>query len=147
MTTIKKFEDIIGWQKARELSKLIYSLTNTIPFSKDYGLVNQIRNSSGSIMDNIAEGFERSGTREFIMFLGFSKGSCGEVKSQLYRALDQKYIDDIKFKEAYNFADETAKIIGKFISYLVKTDIKGSKFLKEPEVGYRLTAKHVTRNS
>ena len=115
MATIKRFEDIIAWQKVRELSKMVYHMTGFDAFSKDFSLKNQIRDSSGSAMDNIAEGFERNGNREFIQFLSVSKGSCGEVKSQLYRALDQKYIDELLFESAYNLADETGNIIGKLI--------------------------------
>ena len=128
MPTIKRFEDIIAWQKTRELSKMVYHMTGFDAFSKDFGLKNQIRDSSGSAMDNIAEGFERSGNREFIQFLSVSKGSCGEVKSQLYRAFDQQYIDEQLFNLAYNLADEISNIIGKLISYLNKSKLKGSKF-------------------
>jgi len=99
MATIKRFEDISAWQKARELSKEIYAITKIGRFSKDYELKGQILKASGSIMDNIAEGFERGGKGEFIQFLGIAKGSCGEVRSQLYRALDREYIDKEKFNE------------------------------------------------
>lgn len=129
MSTIKKFEDIIAWQNARELSKLIYQITKLDPFSKDYGLKNQIRDSSGSIMDNIAEGFERSGNKEFKQFLSIAKGSCGEVKSQLYRAFDQNYIEKDQFDSMNNFIDEIASAIGKLIIYLSKTEIKGTKYI------------------
>jgi four helix bundle protein len=88
MATITKFEDLEVWQIARTLSRLIYSLSAKGNFSKDYALKNQIHSSSGSAMDNIAEGFGRAGKIEFIQFLGFSNGSACEVKSQLYRALD-----------------------------------------------------------
>src|SRR3990172_5987147 len=101
MATIKRFEYIHSWQKARILSKEIYTITKIGEFSKDYDLKNQIRKASGSIMDNIAEGFERGGKGEFIQFLGIAKGSCGEVRSQLYRALDREYIDKEKFNEKY----------------------------------------------
>ena len=102
MATIKRFEDIGAWQKARELSKEIYAITKIGEFSKDYELKGQIRKASGSIMDNISEGFERGGKGEFIQFLGIAKGSCGEVRLQLYRALDRKHIDKEKFNELYN---------------------------------------------
>jgi four helix bundle protein len=128
MSTIKKFEDIIAWQKARELSKQIFLITKLEAFSKDFNLKNQIRSSSGSIMDNIAEGFERNGNKEFKQFLSIAKGSCGEVKSQLYRAIDQKYIEEEQFSSAYNLTNEIANSIGKLISYLSKSDIKGSKY-------------------
>ena len=86
MATIKRFEDIISWQKARELNKLIGDITDLGKFKRSYKLIDQIESSSGSIMDNIVEGFERGGNKEFIQFLYISKGSCGEFRSQLYRA-------------------------------------------------------------
>src|ERR1700687_534406 len=98
MATFKKFEDITAWQKARELTREIYTVTSQGTFSKDFGLKDQIRRASVSIMSNIAEGFERSGTGEFIQFLATAKGSSGEVRSQLYVALDQGYITDAAFK-------------------------------------------------
>lgn len=89
---IKKFEDLGVWQEARELCKEIFNLISEGDFSKDYALINQINRSSGSVMDNIAEGFGRSGNKEFIQYLSISKASCMEVKSQLYRALDRNYL-------------------------------------------------------
>jgi four helix bundle protein len=88
MSTIKRFEDIEAWQRAREIAKNIYRITSSGEFSRDYGLKDQIRRSSVSIMSNIAEGFERDGNKEFIYFLSLAKGSCGEAASQLYVALD-----------------------------------------------------------
>jgi four helix bundle protein len=128
MATIKSFEDIEAWQKARSLSKEIFELTNVGTFSRDFGLRDQINRASGSIMDNIAEGFERSGTREFIQFLAIAKGSAGEVLSQLYRALDRNHLT----KEQYNILAESTKQIGKMINgfmiYLRDTNLKGMKF-------------------
>ncbi len=128
MATIKKFEELECWQKCRELSKKIYELTNKEKFAKDFSLVWQIRKSSGSAMDNIPEGFERGGNKEFINFLGISRGSLAELKSQLYRALDQKYITDEEFKETYIIATEASKLITGLINYLIKSDIKDMKF-------------------
>jgi len=128
MAKIERFEDIIGWQKARELCKTIKSLTKKTEFSKDFKLAGQILDSSGSIMDNIAEGFERGGNKEFIQFLFISKGSCGETKSQLYRALDSGYISNDEFKEAYIQSDEVSRVLEGFIKYLQTTEIKGRKF-------------------
>lgn len=91
MTTIKNFEGVFAWQKARELNKEIYLITNEGLFSKDFGLRDQIRRSSISIMSNIAEGFERRGDKEFIRFLNIAKGSCAELKTQLYAAIDVGY--------------------------------------------------------
>ncbi|MCY7410714.1 MAG: four helix bundle protein [Chitinophagales bacterium] len=99
MATIKDFEDLQTWQMARELNKRIFSLTLYHLFSKDYSLKDQIRRSSGSVMDNIAEGFERDGNKEFINYLSFSKGSAGEVRSQLVRAFDYKYVSQSEMSE------------------------------------------------
>jgi four helix bundle protein len=110
------------------LSKAIYSITKNGDFSKDFALKDQIRRSSGSIMDNIAEGFERAGNREFIQFLAFAKGSCGELLSQLYRAKDQMYLEDNKFTELYNEAISIGKMIASLMNHLQKSDFKGNKF-------------------
>src|SRR5215813_3880386 len=99
MATIKKFEDIKSWQKARELNGIIGKLVDSGRFKKSFRLISQIEGSAGSIMDNIAEGFERGGNKEFIQFLYIAKGSCGELRSQLYRALDRKYICDDEFEK------------------------------------------------
>ena len=128
MSTIKRFEDLKCWKSARELCKLIYQYTRKEKFSKDFSLVNQIRNSSGSGMDNIAEGFERGGNKEFIQFLSISRGSIAEVKSQLYRALDQNYIDKNEFQQVYNLTTQTGKESTNLIIYLRNSDMKGFKF-------------------
>ena len=130
MATIKRFEYIHSWQKARILSKEIYTITKIGEFSKDYDLKNQIRKASGSVMDNIAEGFERGGKGEFVQFLGIAKGSSGEVRSQLYRALDQGYIDKKMFNTLYSLSDEIGKMIKGMITYLNSTIIKGQKYKK-----------------
>ncbi len=128
MAKIERFEEIIAWQKARELCKIIKPLTKKNEFLKDFKLSGQILDSSGSVMDNIAEGFERGGNKEFIQHLFISKGSCGETKSQLYRALDSDYISDDEFLTCYNKSEEVAKVIEGFIKYLQTTEIKGRKF-------------------
>lgn len=97
MSTFQKFEDIIAWQKARILCQVIKKYTDKELFSKDFKLVSQIKASSGSAMDNIAEGFARGGNKEFVQFLYISKGSAGETRSQLYRALDNNYINEEEF--------------------------------------------------
>ena len=128
MSKIKRFEDLEVWQEARELCKIVNSLTKKTSFCKDFELVRQIEKSSGSVMDNIAEGYERDGNKEFGQFLSFSKGSCGEVRSQSYRALDKKHITQEEFKDLYNKALLVSKMLSGFMSYLRKSDIKGSKF-------------------
>ena len=128
MALIKRFEDLEIWQHARKLCNMIHILTQKDLFSKDYSLKDQIKRSSGSVMDNIAEGFERGGNKEFIQFLFISKSSSAEVRSQLYRALDSKYINESEFKEAYDLANLIASSISNFVNYLKKSDIKGRKF-------------------
>ncbi len=109
---IKRFEDLIAWQKARELNKAIYTVTSKGDFSRDFGLRDQIRRASVSIMSNIAEGFERMGKAEFHQFLVIAKASCAEVRSQLYISLDVGYLDDKSFKKIYKQAEEVGRIIG-----------------------------------
>ena len=109
---IEKFEDLIAWQKARELTKGIYKVTKYGDFLKDFGLRDQIRRSSVSIMSNLAEGFERGGSSEFHQFLVYAKGSCAELRSQLYVALDVEYIDVVTFQNLDNLARETSRLVG-----------------------------------
>lgn len=125
---IQKFEDILAWQKARELTKEIYSHSRTGTFVKDFGLRDQIQRASVSIMGNVAEGFDRGGDKEFIQFLSISKGSCGEVKSHLYVALDQQYIVPEQFNQLYNRADEVGRLLAGFMTYLKTSDMRGKKF-------------------
>ena len=127
MATFTKFEDIIAWQKARELCKIINSYTLHVQFSRAFKLVSQIKSSSGSAMDNISEGFERGGNKEFIQFLFIAKGSVGETRSQLYRALDNKLIAKEEFQIAYNLADKVGKLIRGLISHLKNSELKGDK--------------------
>ena len=128
MSKVERFEDLKTWQLARELCQMIHKFTLKDHFLRDFKLVGQIKSSSGSIMDNIAEGFERDGNREFIQFLSISKGSCGETRSQLYRALDSQYISQIEFDEAYKMTIEESKMLKSFIQYLKDSDMKGNKF-------------------
>ena len=128
MATVEKFEDLIAWKKARQFAHEIYELTCIERFSRDFSLVDQIRRSRGSVMDNIAEGFCRGGNKEFIHFLFIANGSLSETKSQLYRAFDRKYINEKTFNEKLNKADELAKVIGGLVSYLQKSDFTGRKF-------------------
>jgi four helix bundle protein len=128
MATINDFEDLEIWQLGREICQLVWNLFETTSLGKDYELRNQMNRSSGSIMDNISEGFERNGRREFINFLSYSKGSCGELRSQLHRAFDRNHISKEKFEKLKDKTIIESKKIGAFMSYLVKSDIKGSKF-------------------
>jgi len=128
MSKVERFEDLKIWQLARELCQIIHKLTIKDLFSKDFKLVGQINGSSGSIMDNIAEGFERDGNKEFIQFLTFSKGSCGETRSQLYRALDYQYITQEEFDVAYKMTLEESKMLKSFIQYLKDSELKGNRF-------------------
>ncbi|MBN2484450.1 MAG: four helix bundle protein [Bacteroidales bacterium] len=131
MATIENFEDIVVWQKARELDKEIFLLMkDSIAYLKDFALVDQTKRSCGSIMDNIAEGFERGGNKEFIQFLYISKGSSGELRSQLYRALDRGYINKDTFNKLYSQTKEISKLLSGFIKYLKESDMKGEKFKK-----------------
>jgi four helix bundle protein len=128
MATITKFEDLEIWQLARELSREVYLLTFVEPIKNDFRLKDQMRGSSGSMMDNIAEGFERASKLEFINSLSYSKGEAGELKSQLYRALDNKYISQEIFDKLYSKADLITKKITAFITYLNTSKIKGQQF-------------------
>ena len=128
MSAIKNFEDLECWKLARELCKKIYQYTYKSKFSRDFCLTNQIRNSSGSVMDNIAEGFSRGGNKEFIQFLSISRGSVGEVKSQLYRAIDQKYITYEEFNIVRELSVQTGKSITGFMNYLKRSNLKGFKY-------------------
>ena len=128
MAKFTKFEDIEAWQHARDLSKKVYKITSIDNFRNDYTLIRQIRRSSGSIMDNIAEGFGRGGNKEFIHFLQISMGSAFELKSQLYRAIDQSYISDKEFQYLYSLADSICKMINGLVRYLKKSPLKGSKY-------------------
>jgi four helix bundle protein len=128
MATVVKFEELEIWKKTRLLSQKIYPLTFKDPIVNDYRMKDQLRGSVGSVMDNIAEGFERHSRLEFINSLSFSTGELGELKSQLYRCLDNGYIAQGLFNELYNLADEISKMITSFIRYLNRTNIKGQKF-------------------
>ena len=110
--SIERFEDLIAWQKARELTKEIYKVTIDGIFSKDYGLSNQIQRASVSAMSNIAEGFESNSNNEFHQFLVIAKGSCAEVRSQLYVALDADYLRETTFQDLKTQAEETSRVIG-----------------------------------
>ncbi len=121
------FEELHVYQRARELTSMVYSITRTSEFTRDFGLISQIRRAAVSVMSNIAEGFERGSKTEFIQFLYIAKGSCGEVRAQLQVAQDQKYITDAQYEHLYNLARHISGMISKFISYLQTTDYQGEK--------------------
>ena len=112
MSKIKKFEDLIAWQKARELTKEIYTITRQGDFAKDYGLAGQMQRAAVSIMSNVAEGFERGGRGEFPQFLSIAKASCAELRSQLYVALDIGYLGQNRFTKLLEQAEEVGRIVG-----------------------------------
>ena len=128
MAKIEKFEDLEIWNKSREICIDIETRYETKKLGKRFSRRDQMDRSSGSSMDNIAEGFERNGNREFINFLSFSKGSCGELKSQLYRALDKKLISQNEFENLAVKIELVKNKIGAFMKYLNSTEIKGLKF-------------------
>jgi len=128
MATIKRFEDLEIWQEARRLSKIIHKISIETDLKTDFKFREQIKSSSGSVMDNIAEGFERDGTIEFRQFLSIAKGSAGETRSQLYRVFDYGYINQELLDELKNDYEKLSGKIKNFISYLNKKDFKGTKF-------------------
>lgn len=128
MAKVQKFEDLEVFQLARDLCKEVYEITKDGEFHKDMRFVQQIHASAGSVMDNIAEGFEREGNKEFINFLYIAKGSCGEVRSQIIRASDVGFIDNETATRLYNDCISISKAISKFIKTLKESRLSGSKF-------------------
>jgi four helix bundle protein len=127
MATINRFEDLECWQMARDLNRKVLKLSRAIEKKKDYKLLEQIRSSSGSVMDNIAEGFGRGGNKEFIQFLFVARGSASELKSQLYRAADNEYISLEESQKAIDMTDKTMGKISGLISYLKQSNKRGYK--------------------
>lgn len=134
MARIDRFEDIEGWQKARELTKEVYAVSSQGTFAKDFALRNQIGDACVSAMSNIAEGFGRGGNKEFVQFLSTAKGSATEVQSQLYAALDAKHLTKQEFERLYNLAGSAVRLIGGFMTYLRQTELRGSKFTKPSRI-------------
>ncbi len=128
MATLERFEDVDAWKKARELTKSIYQVTSTGEFARDFGLRDQIRRAAVSVISNIAEGFERDGNKEFLQFLSQAKGSCGEVRAQLYVAFDQAYLTDIQLHGLIEKAVEVSRLIAGLMKYLSTSDIRGAKY-------------------
>jgi len=125
---VKHFEDLEIWKEARCLTKEIYLLTSGPKFSKDFSLRGQIQSAAVSVMSNIAEGFERAGNQEFSQFLYVAKGSCGEVRAQLYVAVDQGYISANESEELLNAFKRLSSMIGSLINYLKRSGMKGAKY-------------------
>ena len=128
MAGVKKFEDLDAWKIARELTQDIYRITSAEKFSRDYDLKCQIRKASVSIMSNVAEGFERDGNKEFRNFLSIGKGSAGEVRSQLFVALDQDYLSREEFEVLYDKARQSGRVIAGLSDYLKRSGFSGNKF-------------------
>ncbi len=128
MATIKRFEDLEIWKEARIICQTIFKIKEESGLKTDYKLNNQINGSSGSIMDNIAEGFERDGNKEFNQFLSIAKASCGETRSQMYRVLDRNYISQERFDQIIAELIGLSKQIAGFMNYLQKTEFRGNKF-------------------
>lgn len=128
MATIKRFEDIEAWKKARELTREVYRHSKAGLFARDFALRDQMRRASVSVMSNIAEGFERGGTKEFIQFLAMATGSVGEIEAQLYVAFDQAYINEDEFVSLRRLTEPTKRLIGGLMSYLRQSGMKGSKY-------------------
>jgi len=128
MAKYRNFEDMPVWQNSRALVDLIYNISNQQNFAKDFQFKDHIRRTAISIPSNISEGFERDGNKEFINFLSIAKGSCGELRCQVYIALDQKYIDQKQFDELYERIVTIVKSISNLIKYLQNSDLKGRKY-------------------
>ncbi|MDR3022400.1 four helix bundle protein [Chryseobacterium sp.] len=128
MGTINRFEDLEIWKLSRELCNEVYHIIESTNLKNNFKLCNQIDASSGSVMDNIAEGFERNGNRESIQFLSIAKASCGETRSQLYRVFDRNFISQEKFETLIEQTETLSRKISSFIKYLNTTDLKGTKY-------------------
>lgn len=144
MATVGRFEELKIWIAARKLSREVYLLTQKGSFANDYALRNQINAATGSTMDNIAEGFERGGNKEFIQFLSYAKGSAGETRSQLARALDRDHIDQGEFETLTADSIELSKKIAGLMKYLKSSEMKGSKYIvKDAIETYNLNDHHL----
>ncbi len=142
MATLMRFEEIEAWQKARELTRAVYQASRKGDFSKDFALRDQVRRAATSVMSNIAEGFERGGTTEFLYFLAVAKGSAGELQSQLYVALDEGYVPEQEFAKIMAIATSTKRLIAGFMNYLRRSRVKGLKYKKADPSGKPQTRNH-----
>jgi len=130
LATFKRYEDIEVWQLARQLAKVVYALTRTGAFAKDYGLKDQIQRAAVSIGSNIAEGFERAGNKEFANFLWIAKGSAGEVGSQLYTAYDVGYVSKDNFEQALQQSRTIGAKIYRLIESMSASKLTGVRYRK-----------------
>jgi four helix bundle protein len=136
MPTITRFEDIEAWKTARELTRMVYALTDQGHFAKDFGLKNQIQRAAVSVMSNIAEGFESRTQAQFLEYLGRAKASAGEVRCQLYVAIDLRYLTQEKFEQVFDLADKSARQVARFMSYL-ETNPQ-SRHVRDEDVEYEV---------
>jgi len=125
---VTRFEDLEIWLLARELYKLVFQITSKVPFYNDFRFRDQMRDSSGSVSDNIAEGFERGGNKEFIQFLSVAKGSCGETRNQSYRAFDSNYISKEILDDLLERTDILSRKTANLIKSIKASDHKGVKY-------------------
>ena len=128
--TVQNFEDLNVWKQARLLTQEVYRLTKTGKFSRDFGLRDQIQRAAISVMSNIAEGFERGGNQEFSQFLYVAKASCGEVRSQLYVALDQGYVTHDETEKLRQSFKRLSGMISNLITYMRQSEMRGEKFIR-----------------
>jgi four helix bundle protein len=128
MATFERFEDLDAWKEARALVKSVYRITSAGEFARDFALRDQIRRAAISVLSNISEGFERDGNKEFVQFLSLAKGSCGEIRAQLYIALDQAYLNDMQFQELSEHTFRVGRIIAGLMRYLNTSGIRGAKY-------------------
>jgi len=134
---VERFEELHIYQRARQLTNSVYGLARSGEFSRDYGLANQIRRASVSILSNIAEGFERGAKAEFIQFRFIAKGSCGEVRAQLQVAADQKYISDADYSQLTELCRQTSRMISSFIAHLQGSTYDGEKYARPKRLAHR----------
>ncbi|MEM1043904.1 MAG: four helix bundle protein [Bacteroidota bacterium] len=128
MATLTSFEELESWKTARLLTQTVYNVSRCGDFARDFALRDQMRRASISVMSNIAEGFERGGTKEFINFLSIARGSAGEVRAQLYIALDQAYIDQATFDTLVQQTKEIARTISGLMNCLQRSNHRGLKY-------------------
>ena len=128
MATVRQFEDLVAWQKARELTRALYRYSGAGTFARDWALQNQVRRAAVSIMANIAEGFGRGGDKEFLQFLAIAKGSCGEVRSHLHVGLDQEYFTAEQHAAMVENASQVSRLISGLMKHLRQSSLRGSKF-------------------